>query len=166
MDFLPEVKMECETCRGTRYRKEVLACLHHGKSIAGILALTVAEAGVFFNDQPVLHKQLQVLEKVGLGYLELGQPLDTLSGGESQRLVLAAELLKPGKGPALYLFEEPSTGLHFSDIGYLLRLFRELAGQGHTLLIVEHDPLIIAQAAYVIELGPEGGDQGGYLVAQ
>jgi excinuclease ABC subunit A len=165
MDFLPEVKLVCETCHGTRYRKEVLSCLYHGISIAGILALTLEEAVVFFNDQPVLQKQLQVLEKVGLGYLQLGQPLDTLSGGESQRLVLATELLKPGKGPALYLFEEPSTGLHFRDTGYLVKLFLELAGHGHTLLIIEHDPLIIARAGHVIELGPEGGDLGGFLVA-
>jgi excinuclease ABC subunit A len=106
-----------------------------------------------------------MLEKVGLGYLHLGQPLDSLSGGESQRIALAAELMKPGKGPALYLFEEPSTGLHFRDIEYLLALFHQLAGLGHTLLIIEHDPMIIAQAGHVIELGPDGGDSGGFLIS-
>ena len=107
-----------------------------------------------------------MLEKVGLGYLQLGQSLDTLSGGESQRLTLASELMKPVKGITLYLFEEPSTGLHFRDIGYLTKLFHELADLGHTLLVIEHDPDIMVHADWIIDLGPAGGDQGGNVVAQ
>jgi excinuclease ABC subunit A len=165
MDFLVDVTMECEQCMGKRYRHEVLSCLYHGKNIAAVLEMTVSEACLFFCDQKNLSLQLQMLEKVGLGYIQLGQSLDTLSGGESQRLALAAELMKPGKGSTLYLFEEPSTGLHFRDIEYLLVLFHELAGQGNTLLIIEHDSMIIAHADHVVELGPGGGDRGGRLVA-
>ncbi|MCX6304567.1 MAG: excinuclease ABC subunit UvrA [Bacteroidetes bacterium] len=164
MDFLPDVSMECEQCQGKRYRPEILSCTYHGRDIADILKMTVDEARHFFADQHNLCRQLGVLEQVGLGYLQLGQPLDTLSGGEAQRLALASELMKPGKGATLYLFEEPSTGLHFRDIEYLLALFQQLADIGNTLLIIEHDPMIIAQADHVIELGPEGGDAGGYLV--
>jgi len=107
-----------------------------------------------------------MMEKVGLGYLRLGQPLDTLSGGESQRLILASELMKPVKANTLYLFEEPSTGLHFRDIEYLMELFHELADRGHTLVVIEHDPDIIINADWIIDLGPAGGDQGGNVVAQ
>jgi excinuclease ABC subunit A len=164
MDFLPEVKMECESCHGQRYRKEILACMYQGQNIAGILEMTVSEACLFFAGQKNLSFQLQMFEKVGLGYLQLGQPLDTLSGGESQRLVLAGELMKPDHGLTLYLFEEPSTGLNFRDVEYLLILFHQLADQGNTVLIIENDPVIIRQADYVIELGPEGGDGGGFLM--
>ncbi|MCX6267514.1 MAG: excinuclease ABC subunit UvrA [Bacteroidetes bacterium] len=163
MDFLPDVKMECEDCHGKRYQQKILACLYQGKNIADILEMSIAEAGLFFNDQKYLSQQLQLLENVGLGYLQLGQPLDSLSGGESQRLALAAELMKSGNGPVLYLFEEPSTGLHFRDIELLLVLFHQLADQGNTLLIIEHDPMMIRQCDHVIELGPEGGDLGGFL---
>jgi excinuclease ABC subunit A len=124
----------------------------------------MAEAGRFFTEHKNLSQKLTMLEKVGLGYLQMGQSLDSLSGGESQRLALASELMKPVKGSTLYLFEEPSTGLHFHDIEYLLDLFHQLVGQGNTLLIIEHDPMIIAHADHIIELGPEGGDRGGYLV--
>jgi excinuclease ABC subunit A len=163
MDFLSDVRMECEQCQGKRYRDEILSCLYRDRNIAGILEMTISEACLFFSDQPKLSGQLQMLERTGLGYLGMGQPLDTLSGGEAQRLVLAAELMKPGKGTTLYMFEEPSTGLHFRDIGYLLTLFYQLADEGNTLLVIEHDPMIIAQADHIIELGPEGGDQGGWL---
>jgi excinuclease ABC subunit A len=165
MDFLSDVRMRCEHCQGNRYRQDVLSCLYQEKSIAGVLEMTVSEARLFFSNNPKLSGQLQMLEKTGLGYLCLGQPLDTLSGGESQRLVLAAELMKPGRGSTLYLFEEPSTGLHFRDIEFLLTLFHYLADQGNTLLIIEHDPMIIEHADHVIELGPEGGDRGGFLVS-
>jgi excinuclease ABC subunit A len=152
MDFLSDVKLTCEECQGKRYRPEILACLYQGQHIAAVLNMTVTEAILFFTDQKPLLQQLQMLEKVGLGYLQLGQPLNSLSGGESQRLALAAELMKPVKGSTLYLFDEPSTGLHFRDIEYLLVLFHQLADQGHTLIIIEHDPMIISQADYVIEL--------------
>ncbi len=164
MDFLSDVTMVCEQCQGSRYRPGILACPYMGKSIAEVLEMTFAEATLFFEDHPHISRQTGMLEKVGLGYLRMGQPLDRLSGGEAQRLTLAAELMKPVKGSTLYLFEEPSTGLHFRDIEYLLVLFRQLAGQGNTLLVIEHDPMIIAHADHVIELGPGGGDQGGWLV--
>ena len=164
MDFLSDVRMSCEKCHGKRFRDEVLQCRVNGLSIGDVLEMTVTGSILFFAGQKNLLLQLQMLERVGLGYLQLGQPLDTLSGGEAQRLVLAAELMKPGTGTVLYLFEEPSTGLHFRDIEYLMTLFGELAAQGHTLLVIEHDPDIIARAGHVIELGPEGGDRGGYLL--
>ncbi|MFZ4523049.1 MAG: excinuclease ABC subunit UvrA [Bacteroidales bacterium] len=165
MDFLSDVTAECEECKGKRYCSEVLEFQFHGKNIAETLEMTVTEACIFFSDHKSLPAQLRMLEKVGLGYLALGQPLDTLSGGEAQRLALAAELMKPGKGATLYLFEEPSTGLHFRDIEHLLTLFHQLADQGNTLLIIEHDQMVIAQADHIIELGPAGGDAGGYLVS-
>ncbi|MGA2264506.1 MAG: excinuclease ABC subunit UvrA, partial [Acidobacteriota bacterium] len=166
MDFLSDVHVTCEQCRGKRYREGVLACRYHDKNIAEVLALTASEAAEFFEKHKALSTQLAMLNKVGLGYLQLGQPLDTLSGGESQRLMLAAELGRPAKGKALYLFDEPATGLHFSDIEYLLNLFYQLADQGNTLLVIEHDPQIILNADWLIDLGPQGGDQGGYVVAQ
>jgi len=164
MDFLSDVTMVCEKCQGNRYRPGILACRYHGRSIADVLEMTFAEATIFFEDHPHLSRQTGMLENVGLGYLRMGQPLDRLSGGEAQRLTLAAELMKPVKGSTLYLFEEPSTGLHFRDIEYLLALFRQMAGQGNTLLVIEHDPMIISRVDHVIELGPGGGDQGGWLV--
>ena len=166
MDFFSDVYLLCEKCQGNRYKDEVLACQFNGLNISDILEMTFSEAAVFFKDQKTLNSQLLMMEKVGLGYLRLGQPLDTLSGGESQRLNLAAELMKPIKGKTLYLFEEPATGLHFMDIEYLMKLFHELAGQGHTLLIIEHDPDIIVNADWVIDLGPGGGDHGGSVVAE
>ena len=164
MDFLSDVTMICEQCHGKRFRDEILLCKFNGYDIGDVLGMTATEACLIFADQKNLSQQLQMLEKTGLGYLQLGQPLDTLSGGESQRLVLATELMKTGKGPVLYLFEEPSTGLHFRDIEYLLALFHQLADLGNTLLVIEHDRDIIAHADHVIELGPEGGDRGGYLL--
>jgi len=164
MDFLADVNVECELCHGKRYREEILSCRYRDHSIHDILMMTITEAREFFCSQKTMSAQLGILEKVGLRYLQLGQPMNTLSGGESQRISLASELMKPGKGPGLYLFEEPSTGLHFIDIQYLLRLFHQLADEGNTLLVIEHDPDVVAHADQVIELGPEGGDQGGYIV--
>jgi len=166
MDFLSDVVSVCEQCKGRRYRDEILACHYHGKDIAEVLEMTVEESAGFFGNHKNLCQQLDVLQKVGLGYLQLGQPLDTLSGGESQRLVLATELMKSTKGNTLYLFDEPSNGLHFGDIEYLLRLFEQLAQTGNTLLIIEHNQQIIRQADRVIDLGPEGGNKGGFIVAQ
>ena len=166
MDFLADVSLECETCHGTRYRAEIRRCKYRNHSVDEVLQMTFSEARSFFNDHKTLASMLALVEKVGLGYLQLGQSLDTLSGGESQRLTLTAELIKPAKGPTLYLFEEPSTGLHFTDIQYLLKLFHQLADQGNTLLIIEHDKSIISNADWIVELGPEGGDQGGYLIKE
>jgi excinuclease ABC subunit A len=164
MDFLPDVLNICETCHGKRYRVEILECKYDGKSIADVLEMNVSEALGFFGKNNLLRKSLSILEETGLGYLLLGQPLDTLSGGESQRLVMAGELMKGGKTTTLYLFEEPSTGLHFQDIGYLLTIFNRLADDGHTVIVIEHDLQIISQCDHVIDLGPGGGDAGGTVV--
>jgi excinuclease ABC subunit A len=166
MDFLSDVNIPCENCRGKRYRDAILECRYRGKDIASVLDMTVSEASAFFEDNRKITGRLAILDKVGLGYLRLGQSLDTLSGGEAQRLVLAAELILPEKEETLYLFEEPSTGLHFQDIRHLMTLFHELADKGNSLLIVEHDPLVIREADWIIDLGPEGGDNGGFVVAQ
>jgi excinuclease ABC subunit A len=126
--------------------------------------MTLAEAALFFSDHAKITLKLRILEQVGLGYLRLGQPLNTLSGGESQRLALAVEMMTPAKGKTLYLFDEPSSGLHFLDVRNLLILFSQLKRAGHTLLIIEHDRSMIAEADFVIELGPEGGEGGGFLM--
>ena len=165
MDFLPDVFVICEECHGKRYNDLVLSCKLNGKTISDVLDMSVSEAIVFFSGMKMIPDQLKILENTGLGYLQLGQSLDTLSGGESQRLILAAELMKPGKGTNLYLFEEPSTGLHFLDIENLNKLFRGLADQGHSLIIIEHDPDIICRADWIIDLGPCGGDEGGRIIA-
>ncbi|MBZ5498755.1 MAG: excinuclease ABC subunit UvrA [Acidobacteriia bacterium] len=165
MDFLSDVEVTCEQCKGKRYREEVLACRYQARNIADVLAMTAGEAAEFFRNQKVLSARLEMLSRVGLDYMQLGQPLDSLSGGEAQRLMLAAELAKPVSGKILYLFDEPATGLHFSDIEYLLKLFHQLADQGHTLLVIEHDPQIILNADWIIDLGPQGGEKGGYVVA-
>ena len=166
MDFMSDVPVICEECHGMRYNPEVLTCRYMNKTIAEILDFSFSEAADLFADQKIIQSQIKILENVGLGYLQLGQSLDTLSGGESQRLVLATELMKPAKGKKLYLFDEPSTGLHFLDIMHLNKLFRSLADKGHTLLIIEHDPEIILQANWIIDLGPEGGNKGGSIVAE
>ena len=153
MDFLPDVVTVCEACRGQRFRPEILAIKYKGLGIAAILGMTIAEARHFFADQKTVSRHLSLLERVGLGYLELGQPLDTLSGGESQRLALAAGLLRQSPGPALYLLEEPSSGLHFLDTLHLAELFDSLADAGNTLILIEHDPLLIAKADYIVALG-------------
>ena len=165
MDFLADVLAPCEDCGGRRYRPEVLEVAYRGLTIAGLLDLTAAEARSFFPEPRGLERGLRTLEEIGLGYLRLGQPLDTLSGGEAQRLKLAAELMTPVAGPALYLFDEPTTGLHFVDIDRLLDVFGRLIDQGHTLVVVEHDTGVIARAGHVIDLGPEGGGRGGAVVA-
>jgi excinuclease ABC subunit A len=165
LDFLPDVHLVCEQCKGNRYREEVLACRYRDRNIAEVLAMTVGDAATFFSTERVVQVQLEMLKQVGLDYLQLGQPLDTLSGGESQRLALAAELEQGSRGDTLYLLDEPSTGLHFRDIEFLLNLFHRLADQGNTLLVIEHDPQIIRSADWIIDLGPEGGEKGGCLVA-
>jgi excinuclease ABC subunit A len=165
MDFLADVRTPCEDCGGRRYKSEVLEVPYRGLYVADVLGLSAAEARSVFPEPRTLERGLRTLEEIGLGYLRLGQPLDTLSGGEAQRLKLAAELMKPVAGPALYLFDEPTTGLHFTDVDRLLDVFGRLIGQGHTLVAVEHDPGLIARAGHVIDLGPEGGGRGGGVVA-
>jgi excinuclease ABC subunit A len=165
MDFLADIETPCPTCAGLRYRPDVLRARWRGRTIADVLSLSVEDGAAVFEEYRGLRQALTVLTETGLGYLLLGQPLDTLSGGEGQRLKLAGELVKPVRGRALYLFDEPTAGLHREDTEKLLALFGRLASQGHTLIVVEHDLDVIARAGWIIDLGPEGGIDGGGLVA-
>lgn len=165
MHFLPDVYIPCDTCKGKRYNKETLEIRYKGKNIAEILEMTVSEALQFFSSIPPVHRKLDILEDVGLGYLQLGQPASTLSGGEAQRVRLSRELGKSSKGHTLYLLDEPTTGLHFSDIQRLLNVLNCLIDAGNTVLIIEHNLEVIKSADYIIDLGPEGGEDGGIVVA-
>lgn len=166
MQFLADLYLTCEDCGGKRYKKHILDIRHRGKNVDDILEMTVSEAVKFFRDQPKIAKGLQVLEKIGLGYIKLGQPATTLSGGEAQRLKLANHLFQKKKKRVLYIFDEPTTGLHFEDISKLLTSLNELVNAGNSVIVIEHNPDVIQSADYVIDLGPEGGDGGGRIVAQ
>ena len=166
MYFLPDVYVECEVCSGARYTKEVLEICYKEKNIAEILAMTVEEALEFFKNIPSLQGKLNTLNEVGLGYVELGQPAPSLSGGEAQRVKLATELSKKATGKTLYILDEPTTGLHFDDIKKLLHVLRELVNKGNTVLIIEHNLDVIRNTDWIIDLGPEGGDNGGEIVAE
>jgi excinuclease ABC subunit A len=166
MAFLPDVTIECEACQGRRYNAETLEVRFKGRSIADVLAMTVAEAEDFFRDHPKIYPFLDALERLGLGYLTLGQPSPTLSGGEAQRIKLVEELGKRNSGAALLVLDEPTTGLHPEDVDRLLTFFGELTGRGHTLVVIEHNLEVIAAADHVVDLGPGGGDAGGRIVAQ
>jgi excinuclease ABC subunit A len=166
MQFLPDVYVECEECHGKRYNAEALEIHYKGKNIADILDLTVEEARQFFVDIPPIYEKLQILHNVGLGYMRLGQPATTLSGGEAQRIKLATELSRRATGKTLYILDEPTTGLHFDDIKKLLAVLNQLVEKGNSVLIIEHNLDVIKCADWVIDLGPEGGDQGGCLVAE
>jgi excinuclease ABC subunit A len=165
MQFLPDVALECESCKGTRYKKEVRNILYNGKSIVDVLDMTVDEALIFFEDKPRIAKKMLILQDVGLGYLKLGQPSTMLSGGESQRIKLAGSLDSNVEGSTLYIFDEPTTGLHLDDISKLVKCFERLASKGHSVLIIEHNLSVISAADYIIDLGPEAGDKGGLVVA-
>ncbi len=165
MQFLADVELICEECKGTRFKRETLEIRYRGKSIAEVLDLTVREAISFFRDVNKIINRLKVLDDVGLGYLRLGQSATTLSGGEAQRIKLAAHLTKRTGARTLYIFDEPTTGLHFDDINKLLAAFRTLVDAGGSLLVIEHNLDVIKTADYIIDLGPEGGDAGGYVVA-
>ena len=166
MDFLPDVHIICETCKGKRYNRETLEIRFKGKSIADILDMTVAKAVNFFDNQPKILKILKILNEVGLGYITIGQQATTLSGGEAQRVKLASELSKKATGNTLYILDEPTTGLHFQDIQHLLFILQKLVDQGNTVLIIEHNMDVIKVADYIVDLGPEGGEKGGQIVAQ
>ena len=166
MHFLPDVYVTCSECRGSRYNNETLSILYRGKNIADVLAMSIEEAAPFFENHPKVNRALKVLNEVGLGYIKLGQPATTLSGGEAQRLKLSRELSKSTKGSCLYVLDEPTTGLHFEDINILLKALNRLVEQGHTLLIIEHNLDVIKTADWVIDLGPEGGKGGGLIVAE
>ncbi|MCY0881645.1 MAG: excinuclease ABC subunit UvrA, partial [Firmicutes bacterium] len=166
MNFLPDVYVPCEVCHGTRYNRETLDVRYKGKNIADVLEMTVDEAAEFFSHHAGLQRKLQTLQAVGLGYLHLGQPATTLSGGEAQRIKLATELSRRSSGRTLYILDEPTTGLHMEDIRHLLKVLGQLADQGDTVLVIEHNLDVIKTADWVIDLGPEGGEGGGTIVAQ
>ncbi|MDQ3706313.1 MAG: excinuclease ABC subunit UvrA [Chloroflexota bacterium] len=166
MHFLPDVQVRCPSCRGRRFKPEVLAVSYRGYDIAGILDLTIDEAMPVFQDVPAVASRLSLMSEVGLGYLQLGQPANTLSGGEAQRIKLAKELARRTTGRTLYLLDEPTTGLHPADVARLLALLQRLVDGGNTVVIIEHHIGVIAAADWIIDLGPEGGEAGGYVVAE
>ncbi len=166
MNFLPDVYVECDTCQGKRYNRETLEVRFKGKSISDVLNMTVEEAVPFFESIPKIYRVLQTLYSVGLGYITIGQPSTTLSGGEAQRIKLAAELAKKSTGKTIYLLDEPSTGLHFEDIRMLLDVLQRLVDEGNTVLVIEHNLDVVKVADHVIDLGPEGGKFGGEIIAK
>ena len=166
MYFLPDVYVQCSECKGKRFNQETLAIEYHGKNIADVLEMTVEEALEFFKAIPGLYQKLKTLNEVGLGYIQLGQPAPSLSGGEAQRVKLATELSKKGTGKTLYILDEPTTGLHLDDIKKLIFVLKGLVDKGNTVLCVEHNLSIVKNSDYVIDLGPEGGDEGGYIIAK
>src|SRR5690606_8890688 len=165
MEFLPDVYIQCETCKGKRYNRETLEVRFRGKSIADVLDMTVEEAVTFFENQPRILRKIKTLNDVGLGYISLGQHATMLSGGEAQRVKLATELSKRDTGKTLYILDEPTTGLHFKDIVHLLSVLQKLVEKGNTVLVIEHNMDVIKSADYVVDLGPEGGLKGGRIVA-
>jgi len=165
MHFLPDVYVPCDTCHGARYNRETLDVQYKGKNIAAVLDLTVHQAFEFFGAVPVIARKLQTLLDVGLGYLRLGQSAVTLSGGEAQRVKLSLELSKRDTGRTLYILDEPTTGLHFHDIALLLNVLHQLRSAGNTVVVIEHNLDVIKTADWVIDLGPDGGDGGGQIVA-
>ncbi|MCZ7541580.1 MAG: excinuclease ABC subunit UvrA [Anaerolineae bacterium] len=166
MQFLPDIYVPCEVCKGARYNRETLQVKYKGKSIADVLDMTVSEGLDYFANIPTIHNKLETLAAVGLGYIRLGQPAPTLSGGEAQRVKLSRELSKRATGQTLYVLDEPSTGLHTADVAKLIEVLQSLVDKGNTVLIIEHNPDIIKVADHIIDLGPEGGDEGGYLIAE
>ena len=165
MHFLPDVYVPCEVCHGKRYNRETMEVLYKGKSIADILKMTVEDALAFFENHPKISRKIQTIYDVGLGYMELGQPATTLSGGEAQRVKLASELHKRSNGKSFYILDEPTTGLHVDDIARLLVVLQRLVDNGDTVLVIEHNLDVIKTADYLIDLGPEGGDKGGTILA-
>ncbi len=164
MHFLPDVYVVCDVCQGKRYNRETLEVRYKGKNIADILDMTVNQALVFFKNLHTIHAKLTTLADVGIGYVRIGQPATTLSGGEAQRVKLSRELSKKGSGRTIYILDEPTTGLHAEDIQNLLNVLNTLVDGGNTVIIIEHNMDVIKSADYVIDLGPEGGDAGGYVV--
>ena len=165
MHFLADVWVKCETCGGTGYNHETLQIHYKGKNIADILAMTVQEALEHFQSVPTIYRPLQMLYDVGLDYIELGQAATTLSGGESQRVKLARELSKRSTGKTIYIMDEPTTGLHFDDVQKLLMVLNRLVDKGNTIIIIEHNMDVIKSADWIVDLGPDGGAEGGEVVA-
>ncbi len=166
MHFLPDIYIPCEVCKGARYNRETLQVRYKGKNIADILNMTIQENLEFFENIPAIRRKLQTLCDVGLGYLKLGQPAPTLSGGEAQRIKLSRELSKRATGRTLYILDEPTTGLHFDDVKKLLNVLTRLVDKGNTVVVIEHNLDVIKTADWIIDLGPEGGDEGGRVIAE
>ena len=166
MHFLPDVYVPCEVCGGRRYNRETLEVRYKGKTIYDVLDMTVEEALEFFKNVPTIHRKIQTLYDVGLSYVKLGQPSTELSGGEAQRIKLATELSKRGTGKTIYVLDEPTTGLHFADVHKLVEILRKLSDGGNTVVVIEHNLDVIKTADYIIDMGPEGGDGGGTVIAQ
>ena len=164
MDFLPNVFVKCETCEGKRYNRDTLEVRFKGKSISDVLEMTVSNAVDFFQKQPKISNKLRALDDVGLGYIPLGQQSTMLSGGEAQRVKLASELYKKDTGDTLFILDEPTTGLHFQDINNLMLVLNRLIDRGNSVIIIEHNMDVIKCADYIIDLGPEGGDEGGNII--
>ena len=165
MHFLPDVYVPCEVCGGKRYNRETLEVKYKGKTIYDVLNMTVEEALEFFEHVPSIRRKMETLNDVGLSYIRLGQPSTTLSGGEAQRIKLATELSRRSTGKTVYILDEPTTGLHFADVHKLTEILRRLSGDGNTVIVIEHNLDVIKTADYIIDIGPEGGDKGGTVVA-
>ena len=166
MHFLPDVYVPCEVCGGKRYNRETLDVKYKGKNIFDVLDMTVEEALPFFENMPSIRNKIQTLYDVGLSYVKLGQPSTTLSGGEAQRIKLASELSKRSTGKTIYILDEPTTGLHFADVHKLVEILHRLADGGNTVVVIEHNLDVIKTADYIIDIGPEGGDRGGTVIAK
>jgi excinuclease ABC subunit A len=166
MHFLPDVYVPCEVCKGARYNRDTLDITFRNKNIAEVLDLSIEEALEFFANQPTIARHIQCLFDVGLGYVRLGQPAPTLSGGEAQRVKLASELGKRATGRTVYILDEPTTGLHFDDVRRLLGVLSRLVDQGNTVIVIEHNLDVVKSADWIIDLGPEGGDAGGRVVVE
>jgi len=166
MNFLPDVYVPCEVCGGKRYNRETLEVKYKGKSIFDVLDMTIEEAVHFFENVPTVRRKIETLNDVGLSYLKLGHPSTSLSGGEAQRIKLATELSKRSTGKTIYILDEPTTGLHFEDVRKLIEILQRLADGGNTVLVIEHNLDVIKSADYLIDIGPEGGDRGGTVIAK
>ena len=165
MNFLPDVYVPCEVCKGARYNRETLEVHYKGKTISEVLEMPIEEGAEFFAAIPAIHRHLKTLVDVGLGYVRLGQPAPTLSGGEAQRVKLASELQKRSTGRTVYVLDEPTTGLHFEDIRKLLLVLNGLVDKGNTVIVIEHNLDVIKNADWLIDMGPEGGHKGGLVLA-
>jgi excinuclease ABC subunit A len=166
MNFLPDVYVPCEVCEGKRYNREALEIRYKGKTIAEVLDMTIEEATTFFAHVPSIHNKMKTLNDVGLGYMRLGQPATTLSGGEAQRVKLATELSRRATGRTMYILDEPTTGLHFADVDRLLDVLQRLVDAGNSIVVIEHNLEVVKSADWIIDLGPEGGDNGGEILTQ
>ena len=165
MNFLPDVYVKCDACDGKRYNEETLQVTYKGKSIYDVLEMTVEDALCFFNNIPKIKNKIQILYDVGLGYIKLGQPATTLSGGEAQRVKLAYELQKKPTGKTLYILDEPTTGLHAHDVKQLIAVLQRIVNHGDTVIVIEHNLDVIKVSDYIIDIGPDGGDRGGRIIA-